>query len=49
MQKSSRFNRLLALLVAIFMLVCCVPASVFAEDGAAEAAMVRMTFRFMEG
>ena len=49
MQKSSCFNRLLALLVAIFMLVCCVPASVFAEDGAAEAAMVRMTFRFMEG
>ncbi|WP_300251506.1 LPXTG cell wall anchor domain-containing protein [uncultured Subdoligranulum sp.] len=33
MQKTSRLNRLLAVLVAVFMAVCCLPLNAFAEDG----------------
>ena len=32
MQKTSRLNRLLAVLVAAFMAVCCLPLNAFAED-----------------
>lgn len=34
MQKTSRLNRLLAVIVAVFMAVCCLPLSAFAEGGA---------------
>ena len=33
MQKTSRLNRLLAVLVAVFMAVCCLPLNAFAEVG----------------
>ena len=32
MQKTSRLNRLLAVLVAVFMAVCCLPLNAFAEE-----------------
>lgn len=33
MQKTSRLNRLLAVLVAVFMAVCCLPLNAFADEG----------------
>ena len=39
MQKTSRLNRLLAVLVAVFMAVCCLPLNAFADEGGEEVAV----------
>ncbi|MFR3226749.1 MAG: hypothetical protein ACLTNY_07315, partial [Blautia massiliensis (ex Durand et al. 2017)] len=46
MQKTNRFSRLLAVLVAVFMAVCCLPLSAFAEGSAKTT--VRVEFSFVD-
>lgn len=44
MQKTNRFSRLLAVLVAVFMAVCCLPLSAFAEGGTNTPASITLSF-----
>ena len=45
MQKTNRFSRLLAVLVAVFMAVCCLPLSAFAEGGTNTPASITLSFK----
>ena len=48
MQKTTRLQRLLAVVVAVFMAVCCLPLNAFAEDGGEPEQKSTYTFNFYE-
>ena len=49
MQKTTRLQRLLAVIVAVFMAVCCLPLNAFATGNTVQVDTVQMNIQFKDG